>query len=166
MYLIGATREELGGSELFNELGSAGGQVPTVQPDAAGRGYRLLHDAIRAGWVRSAHDCSDGGLAVTLSETAFAGDLGLQIDLGALSAAEGLPAAALLFSETPSRIVVTVSPRHQDAFEAAMGEVTCHGLGRVRDGDRLTITGANGELCVNAALAELKEAWQRTLREL
>ena len=60
--------------------------------------------------VASCHDCSDGGLGVALAETAFAGGLGLEIDLGAVPA-EGITRNdALLFSESQSRFVVTVSP--------------------------------------------------------
>jgi phosphoribosylformylglycinamidine synthase subunit PurSL len=166
VYLVGATREELGGSELLAELGLAGGRVPQLDAPAAKAAYAALHRAIRSGWVRSAHDCSDGGLAVALAESAFAGGLGLELELGTLAAAEALSPAALLFSESPSRLVVTVAPAHAAAFEAALAGLPCHALGHVTSGARLTARGPGGAPWLDASLAGLKEAWQRTLRDL
>jgi phosphoribosylformylglycinamidine synthase len=121
---------------------------------------------MQAGLVRSAHDCSDGGLAVALAESAFAGGLGLALELGALAAHEGLSPAALLFSESPSRLVVTVAPAQQAAFEAVLAGVPCHRLGTVTAAPRLLAHGPGGETWLDASLADLKEAWQRTLRDL
>ena len=166
VYLLGATREELGSSELLAELGLDGGHVPTVDVATAKATYAALHGAIQAGLVRSAHDCSDGGLAVALAESAFAGGLGLDLDMSALAQAEGLAPAALLFSESPSRLVVSVAPQNRTAFERALAGVPCHALGTVSGGARLTARGPGGAVWLDAPLAELKEAWQRTLREL
>jgi phosphoribosylformylglycinamidine synthase len=171
VYLVGATRDELGGSELLAELGLDGGAapagtVPRVDAAAAKAAYAALHAAIQAGFVRSAHDCSDGGLAVALAESAFAGGLGLALELGALAAHEGLCPAALLFSESPSRLVVTVAPAQQAAFEAVLAGVPCHRLGTVTAAPRLVAHGPGGETWLDASLADLKEAWQRTLRDL
>jgi phosphoribosylformylglycinamidine synthase len=171
VYLLGRTRDELGGSELLAELGRAGGQPPQVHPERARALYRALFKAIQAGWVRSAHDCSDGGLAVALAETAFAGGLGLSLDLSALDMAalaetEGLAPAALLFSETPSRLVVSVAPAHREEFEAALAGLPCARLGEVTDGDRLTVRGPGGAVWLDATLADLKAAWQAPLRDL
>ncbi|HKJ00254.1 MAG TPA: AIR synthase-related protein, partial [bacterium] len=166
VYLVGATREELGGSELLAELDLNGGHVPTVDAYAAKAAYAAFHRGVQAGLVRSAHDCSDGGLAVALAEAAFAGGLGLELELTGLAQAEGLAPAALLFAETPSRLVVTVAPEHAAAFETALAGVACHLLGRVTDGDRLIARGPDGAAWLDAPLADLKEAWQRTLRDL
>jgi phosphoribosylformylglycinamidine synthase len=167
VYLLGATRDELGGSELLAELGLGGGSVPRVTDPARARAtYHALHRAMQAGWVRSAHDCSDGGLAVALAETAFAGGLGLTLHLGALAATERLAPAALLFSESPCRLVVTVAPDHAADFEAALAGLPCHPLGEVTRAPRLLVHGADGPPWLDAPLAELKEAWQNTLRDL
>jgi phosphoribosylformylglycinamidine synthase len=166
VFLVGATRAELGGSELLAELGLAGGAVPTVDPTAARAAYRALHAAIGYGWVRSAHDCSDGGLAVALAESAFAGELGMELELSALAAGEGLAPAALLFSETPSRLVVTVAPVHAEDFARAMAATPCRRLGAVTQAHRLRVRGSEGETWIDATLADLKEAWQRPLRDL
>ncbi|MCZ6554322.1 MAG: AIR synthase-related protein [SAR324 cluster bacterium] len=165
VYLIGETRRELGGSEYYAHLGLLGASVPRVAPERARRWYLALARAMAQGLVRSAHDCSDGGLAVTLAETAFAGALGLDVDLGGLAEAEGLRLDELLFSETPSRLVVSVAPGNAQPFEALLSELPCHLVGEVTGGGRLRIF-THGEARCDSALAELKEAWQAPLREM
>ena len=169
VYLVGRTRAELGASELLAELGLRGGNVPTVETAGALKSYRALHRAILAETVRSAHDCSDGGLAVALAESAFAGGYGMTLELGDLAAAEGLDPTTLLFSETPSRLVVSVPEPRREAFEETMRAIPCHLLGVVTAEPRLVIhdTGAPGSnLWINASLAELKRSWQHTLKDL
>jgi phosphoribosylformylglycinamidine synthase len=165
VYLIGDTRAELGGSELYGQMELPGGRVPSVQPERARAGYRALHAAMAQGLVRSAHDVSDGGLAVALAESAFAGGLGMSLELGALARQEGLAPFELLFSETPSRLVVTVTPAHAAAFERHLAGVPCRRLGEVTHNGRLTARG-DSQAWLDAPLADLKEAWQKTLREL
>ncbi|MBM3301878.1 MAG: phosphoribosylformylglycinamidine synthase, partial [Deltaproteobacteria bacterium] len=76
IYVLGATRDETGGSEYFASLGYVGNKVPrVVDPHCAIRMYRALHNAIRKDLVASCHDLSDGGLGVGLAESAFSGGL-------------------------------------------------------------------------------------------
>lgn len=167
VYLLGDTRRELGQSELFNQMGIAGGIVPRVTDPARAKAcYRALHAAICAAEVRSAHDVSDGGLAVSLAESAFAGELGIDITLDALAESESLAPWELLFSESPSRLVVTVAPASMDSFERRFTGLPLHRLGTVTTNDRLTVYGADHALWIDANLGDLKEAWQKTLREL
>ena len=79
LLLIGATRDELGGSHCHLATGRAGGQVPTVDLAVAPQLFAKIHDAIRRGLVRSCHDLSEGGLAVALAEMAFAGGIGADV---------------------------------------------------------------------------------------
>ncbi|MCH8843205.1 MAG: phosphoribosylformylglycinamidine synthase [SAR324 cluster bacterium] len=166
VYLIGDTRREMGGSEYHAHLGVSAGDVPRVLAHQARHWYRALAGAIRNGWVRSAHDCSDGGLAVALAESAFAGGFGMDLRLGELAREEGLSSDELLFSETPSRLVVTVASQHIDDFEAHLDGLPCHCLGHVSESARLRITGDSGETWLEVSLADLKAAWQETLREM
>ena len=103
---------------------------------------------------------------MALAESAFAGGLGLDLRLDELTRREGLAPFELLFSETPSRLVVTVSPAHAPDFERLFQGQACAFLGDVTTQDRIVIHGADGSLWVDAGLAELKEAWQATLRDL
>jgi phosphoribosylformylglycinamidine synthase len=77
VYVLGVTRAELGGSEYYALFGHLGNSVPRVDATAARHLYEALSTAIGGDLVASCHDCSDGGLAVALAETAFAGGFGM-----------------------------------------------------------------------------------------
>ena len=91
VYALGVTRPELGASEYYLECGGRGGAVPRVRPAECRPLYRALYRAARSGLVASCHDCSDGGLAVALAESAFAGGLGIRADLRQVPAADLSP---------------------------------------------------------------------------
>jgi len=116
-----------------------------------------------AGLVASCHDCSDGGLGVALAETAFAGGLGLAVDLGAVPA-EGIGRNdELLFSESQSRFITTIHPEAQEAFEAALAGCAIARIGEVIPDGVLRIDGIGGKRIIEEDLAALKAAWQKPL---
>ncbi len=169
VYLLGKTAEELGGSEYFAQLGAIGNSVPQVDTAKAYQRYQAYHRAVLAGTVASCHDLSDGGLAVAAAESAFAGGYGMELDLtrvlwkGDLAGKTDL---TLLFSESASRHLVTVHPEQRAAFEAIMSGNCFASIGTVSADTDLVITGLHGTTIVKSGLGELKEAWQKTLREL
>src|SRR5690606_7962643 len=81
VYLVGVTRGEMGGSHFNLVNGLDTGKPPLVDLELAPRIFRGLHQAISRGLVRSCHDLSEGGLAVALAEMAFAGGVGLEVQL-------------------------------------------------------------------------------------
>ena len=89
LYLVGTTRDELGGSH-YSDLRRCrnatrlAGQVPQLDPQVARKTFAAMHRAIHAGLVRACHDLSEGGLAVAAAEMAFAGGFGANIDLQAM----------------------------------------------------------------------------------
>lgn len=166
VYLLGETRDELGGSEYYDMLGYLGARVPKVDAKTALNRYRSLNAAQKQSLIASCHDLSDGGLAVALAEKAFAGGFGMDVDLRKVAAEEGLREDTLLFSESQSRLLVTVAPAHQSTFEALFAGQCCSLIGEVRTDRELRITGLEGELLINATIDELKEAWQAPLREM
>jgi phosphoribosylformylglycinamidine synthase len=121
--VLGAARGELGGSQYLSLMtGDVFGAPPRVDLGAERRLVELLVEAARRRLPASAHDVSDGGLAVALAECAIASGLGLEADLSAY--AGGLPAAAALFGEEQARAVVTVGPEQAQpllALAAAFG---------------------------------------------
>jgi phosphoribosylformylglycinamidine synthase len=162
LYLIGTTREELGGSHLHLVRGIQGGQVPTVDFAAARRVFDGLHTAMQQGLVRSCHDLSEGGLAVALSEMVFAGEVGAEITN--LHAPGGHDSdTILLFSESPSRFVVEVEPANAAALEACWSGGIARRIGSTVKEPRLRIAGASGEWILWATAKDMKEAWQRPL---
>ncbi|BCS54671.1 phosphoribosylformylglycinamidine synthase subunit PurS [Geobacter sp. SVR] len=169
VYLLGKTGDELGGSEYLALKGAIGNTVPQVDTGRAYKRYQAYHQAVVQGLVASCHDLSDGGLAVAAAEAAFAGGFGMTVDLSRVlwkGDTAGKTDAALLFSESASRHLVTVHPEQREQFEAVMSGNCFASIGVVTEEQALVVTGLAGGSVVKAELAELKEAWQKTLREL
>jgi phosphoribosylformylglycinamidine synthase II len=150
--LLGETREELGATEYLSHVhGLVAGRVPELDLEREAAVQRLVRAAIGAGLLRSAHDCSDGGLAVALAESC-SGPFGLPVDDAAgdapvIGATVAVPDAwramrpdAVLFGESQSRIVVSLAPERWDALAALAREhgVPLYRLGTT-GGERVTI---------------------------
>jgi len=162
LFVLGATGGRLGGSHyLLVEGVESGTDVPPVDPRLSRRVMQALQQAIEAGLVRACHDLSEGGLAVAAAEMAFAGALGVELDLSAVPAREGASEPALLFAEDAGRFLVEVRPEVADAFERLVGDVPHGRAGRVTDTGRIVIAGAAGKL-VDLPAHEAKTAWQGT----
>ena len=164
VYQVGLTRPELGGSHYCALLGLEGGLVPAPDLEQAPRVLGALHAAIVAGRVRAAHDLSEGGLAVAAAEMAFAGDLGLALDLAG-APCEPLPcgyerAATLLFAESCTRFLVEVEIEEREAFEAHFEGLPLACLGRVMAEPALEIRGARGAALVDLPIDDLRRAHQ------
>jgi phosphoribosylformylglycinamidine synthase len=163
LFLVGRTRDEMGGSHYHLVTGQSGGEVPAVDLELAPRVFRGLHEAICQGLVRSCHDLSEGGLAVALAEMAFAGEVGADVT-GTRDIAPGASDAVCLFAESATRFVVEVRPGQVAAFRQALGDVPVTRLGQTCKEPRLRIAGVDGAWVVWAKLDDLKEAWQKPLR--
>jgi phosphoribosylformylglycinamidine synthase len=156
--LLGRTTHELGGSEYLKvEHDLVAGRPPKVELVSERLLCELLVTAIGTGIVRSAHDCSEGGLGVALAECCIAGGVGAAVDLG-----DTLPGVAALFSESQGRAVITVAADHFEALKmlAATHATPCTKIGTV-GGDRLRVEGM-----LDIPLAELREAYLPTLERL
>ncbi|MFB3925366.1 MAG: AIR synthase-related protein [Syntrophales bacterium] len=164
VYVLGETYNELGGSEWYAMHGYIGNRVPKVDAKKAKKLYAAVSRAIRDGLVASCHDCSDGGLGVALAETAFSGGLGMNLDLAGVPA-EGIDRDdTLLFSESQSRFVVTVSRKNAAKFLKTVGGNAVACIGEVTDGDIFRVLGLDSRLIIEEKIGELKEAWQKPLR--
>ncbi len=169
VYLLGITRNELAGSEFFEELGIKGGKVPEVDGERNKRIYLALRDAIYSGLVNSAHDLSDGGLGVALAEKAFSGGLGITVDLSSVIY-ETLPEEEkredfLLFSESTGRILLTVSPEKKEEFERHFRGLPCALIGEVIKEPYLIIKDFGGKEFIKENIFELKEWWQKPFKD-
>jgi phosphoribosylformylglycinamidine synthase len=163
IYILGETYSELGGSEWYAMHGYIGNGVPRVNAEKAKALYNALSGAIRKGLVASCHDCSDGGLGVALAESAFAGGLGMSVDL-VLVPSSGIDRDdALLFSESQSRFVVTISPAVKESFENFMKGLSVSHVGMVIAEGLLKIDGISGDRIIEEDINELKAAWQKPL---
>lgn len=162
LYLVGDTYPELGGSEYYKLKGFIGASVPKLNATKARRCYYNLSKAMCEGIVRSCHDLSEGGLAVAAAEMAFAGGLGLELDLKKVSAKDMVRDDFLLFSESNSRFLVEVAPQDRERYEEFMGKYS-RPIGKVTKEQKLLIEGLNGKVAVDASLDELRRSWKRTL---
>ena len=81
IYLVGATHDELGGSIYYDTFNALGASVPKVDTKKAMKIFKALSSATKKGFIESMHDCSEGGLGVTIAEMAFSGGLGATVDL-------------------------------------------------------------------------------------
>ncbi len=160
LYLVGDTKNELGGSHLHVLTGQTGGSVPRVDLKQAPKVFAAVHSAIMAGLVRSCHDLSEGGLAVAAAEMAFAGGIGADIT----GVPGDLPDMVKFFSESNTRFLLEVKPEHSAALESAFTGLPLAKVGVTLSEPRLRIAGASGEWLIWVKLAELKEAWQKPLR--
>jgi phosphoribosylformylglycinamidine synthase subunit PurSL len=163
VYVLGETRAELGGSEYYALRGHLGSSVPRVDAARARSLYEALSSAIARGLVASCHDCSDGGLGVALAETAFAGGFGVDIDLRRVPGAGDLRDDVTLFSESPSRFVVTVRAGQASAFESILAGSPCAAVGHVTELGVFRVLGRSGMPIIETGIATLKAAWQRPL---
>ncbi|UCH33447.1 MAG: phosphoribosylformylglycinamidine synthase subunit PurL [Armatimonadota bacterium] len=158
--LLGETLEELGGTEYLAVVhGMETGRPPALDLEREKAVQRACLAAIRTGLVQSAHDCSDGGLAVALAESCIRGNVGAEIRLPEEQADMRLDAA--LFGESQSRIVLSV--RAEDV--AAVGRIAdAHGapwsrIGRVA-GSALRIETPGGAPIVDLPVAEMEERYE------
>ncbi|HBI05392.1 MAG TPA: phosphoribosylformylglycinamidine synthase II, partial [Paenibacillaceae bacterium] len=153
--LFGKTKPEIGGSEYQKQMnGTISGRPPVIDLDVEKRLHRAVLAAIQAGKVASAHDLSEGGLAVALSESAT-DELGVTVEWDI-----DMRADVALFSETQSRVLLSVKPENVDAVIVIAQEngVPCTRLGTV-GGQDLTITVA-GKKVLQTPVSELKAAWK------
>jgi phosphoribosylformylglycinamidine synthase len=163
LFIVGRTNDELGGSHYYKVHGHLGANVPKLDLNLAPRIAQRIAAAIAEGLVVSCHDCSEGGLAVTLAEMAFAGAFGIQADLRGLPRSRDCTRTdAQLFSESNSRYIVEVAPEKYDPFARRMLNLPFGQIGMVTEEPKLVIRSEQGTNIVDADLSILKEAWQRT----
>jgi len=168
--LVGTSGEDLSATEYaatvegrtVERMIEEGARVPRLDLERERAVQRAVLLAAEEGLLQTAHDCSDGGLAVALAESCFSSlgraGLGASVELGG-----GLSAAALLFGETPSRVVVSFEESQRTRLEriAAQAGAPLKVIGRT-GGARLSIS-VDGEERISQDVAELEAAWRGAL---
>ncbi len=160
IYILGTTRDELGGSQYYKMLGYLGKNVPKVYPDSAKRTFEKLTEAIDMGIVSACHDISDGGLAIALAEMCFSG-IGAEISLERVPTDENLEDYKILFSESNSRFIVEVKEKYREEFEEVMKGSVFSLIGRTKKEKIVEIKGRNSRTVLE--IKELKENWEKGL---
>ena len=167
--LLGRGTGELGGSEYLKVAhGLVQGPPPALDLRAEHALQSLLVELANAGAMRSAHDCSDGGLAVTLAECTFdSGGIGADVSIDAVSIASSadINRAAALFGESASRALISVAQSGvADVLKrAAAAGVPAHVIGRT-GGDTIRIS-VGGEPAVTLTVVEAERAWSNAVEQ-
>jgi phosphoribosylformylglycinamidine synthase len=166
--LLGEGYGELGGSEYLKVIHQlVKGEPPRLDLAREAALIALLGRAAAAGLLRSAHDPSDGGIAVALAECAFStGGIGCEVDVPAITSVHGaIATAAALFGESASRAVVTVRAEDRGTLRQLAGElgVPAKVIGRT-GGSRLRVS-VGGVAAIDCAVAEAEQVWTTALEK-
>jgi phosphoribosylformylglycinamidine synthase len=176
--LLGDNRGELGGSEYLAVMhGTVAGMPPAIDLKREAALQALIVKLIREGLVESAHDCSEGGLAVTIAECTFdtgSADeapvatwdrIGAVVNVASVDLPGGLAVNATLFGESASRIVVSASSESVDAVlaAAATAGVTAVAIGKTA-GNRIRIS-VDGTPVIDTAVAAAEDAWATAIEK-
>lgn len=168
--LLGTTNDELSVSEFARTVVGRttsemieSGRVPAIDLALEKQVQEACLNLAEGGFLNSAHDCSEGGLAVAIAESCFSSlgrdAIGAEIELSS----DGLSQEGLLFGESPSRIVITFSGEHLDAMTSAIGDCPFLVIGTVKGNDlRIAV---DGSLAISAPVSELEAVWVNSLEE-
>lgn len=162
IYLLGLpiqSKIELGASEYLATIHSTiAGKPPRVDFDLERRVQQVCREGIRAGWVRSAHDCAEGGLTIALAESCIAGNLGAEIHLEMTNQLQRLD--EVLFGEGGARILVSVTPAQQENWESYLQEhlgQEWQKLGKVGNSDTgLAVLTTDNHIVIKVSIGDMK----------
>lgn len=153
IYLVGQTKDSFNGSEIQKmQMGHITGQLFDFNDEDELAAQQFILDVTDQRLLNSAHDLSEGGLVVGLLESAFAGNIGFDISVDL--------ADKYLFSETPSRFVVSVSPENRTTFESLAGDRVTK-LGVVSADDTINITTTTSD--IQLSFSETKKIYQESI---
>jgi phosphoribosylformylglycinamidine synthase subunit PurL len=165
--LLGDNLGELGGSEYLASVHeTVAGRPPALDLKREAALQALVVKLIRDGCIESAHDCSEGGLAIALAECTFdSGGIGVSADLTAVASEAGFAVNATLFGESASRIVISAASHHLDTVMTAAetAGVTAREIGRV-GGENIRLS-VNGVVAIDSAVSVAEQAWATAIEK-
>jgi phosphoribosylformylglycinamidine synthase len=165
IYIVGDTYDELGGSHYYGLHKIIGNSVPHVNFRQAKNIFDLLSSATSNKLISAMHDCSEGGIGVTLAEMSFAAGLGAELFLGEVPyKSNNKRNDFVLFSESNSRFIVEVERKKQKDFEKALKGASFGLIGCVGERKDLKVYGLDGKICIRADIDGLKKAWRDVLK--
>jgi phosphoribosylformylglycinamidine synthase subunit PurL len=153
---------EFGSSEYAKSImGTIWGYPPELELEKEAALQKALVEMAGAGLIESAHDCSEGGIAVTLAECSFANGIGMKVDL----ASQGLPAEFVLFGEDASRVVISCDRSNLPGIQqvAVRYGLLMDVIGETVS-DRIEIK-LDGQTVVSASVSELRDAYESALEK-
>ena len=166
IYILGETRNELGGSEYYQLMNQVGLNVPRVRGREFIKYYRVLFRAIQNDVISSCHAVSRGGLAAHLAMVAMSGELGVEIHLQNVPAEPGLTRTQVLYSESCGRFVLTVAPEKQAMLEKMFDGMPLMHVGRVTNSSNMVIYGHGKKPILEENINALKDSWKKPFGDL
>ena len=165
--MLGETRHELGGSEYVKTTQRlVAGLPPEVDLKAEKSLQQLLVGAAHEGLLQSAHDCAEGGIAIALAECAFgSGGVGLNVDVPAVAAPGSWASVATLFSESASRVVVSVTRERAGALLSLAKTLGVPAREIGTTGGARIIVSINGQSAIDIAVSEAESIWDGALEK-
>jgi phosphoribosylformylglycinamidine synthase len=166
VYILGMTRNELGGSEYYAHFEYTGLRVPQVLPEQFKELYSALSRAIDQELVASVHGVYRGGLGIHLAMVAMGGNLGMKIELARVPAEQAQRNDFILFSESAGRFIVTIDPENRKPFEEIFTNHVWATIGTVTETPEFIIEGIEGRTLMQIPVQELKAAWKKPFGDL
>jgi phosphoribosylformylglycinamidine synthase len=163
--IIGKTYSELGGSQYYRLIDFPKGKSPRAVVSRENASIRTTMEAIRNGYITAAHDCSRGGISITLAEMAIKGNLGLKIDAKLIPHNSKARIDDILFSESNARFIVTAPKSHATKVLrlARKKRAPAAIIGEVSSGN-YEITWGKNRIARNS-IDQMKEGWERAIPE-
>ena len=161
LYIVGVTRDELGGSAFLQQFGLVGTSVPRLDINQAKAIYEAMEIATKEGLLLSCHDISDGGLGIAVAEMCIGSGIGAEIFLNNVPF-EGIRRTdeALLYSESLSRFVVEIDKKHKGRFEKIFSGLPAEMIGRTKKQKTMDIYGLEGDEYISVDIKLLTKLWR------
>ena len=166
LVIIGDTKDELGGSEYFEYVHKfIGGKCPVVNFEDSKKNMFSVLKVINDSLVKSAHDCSKGGLAVAVSEMCMTNQIGCKVSLEKVPG-EKLSVDRILFSESHSRYLLALERKNLKKLESILkkNNVSFKEIGKF-GGDRIQFTNSAKSI-IDLRVDKAQKTWLNSLRDL
>ncbi len=162
IYVIGQTKDELGGSEYLHMHNLIGNKVPQVDTKIALDRYRRFYKTMQKDLMSATTSIGLGGFGIMLIKMAIAGQLGCEVDLRKLDLVNIDRNDSVLFSESQSRFIVTVNSNKQNDFESMIPDAKL--IGQVRNDKKILITGLQGGQIVDLTVELAENSYKKTFK--
>jgi phosphoribosylformylglycinamidine synthase len=169
VFVLGITRNELGGSVLSKIKNIKDGIVPGVYPEESKDIMKKIYRAANENLIEACHDCSEGGLVVAISEMAFAAGKGVEIDIDAVKTRKTnlleieLTVAEILFSESNGRFVVEVKPGNETRFREILEDTVFAEIGCVNSDKKIVFESKKNKTKIQEDPEVLLNYWRSTI---